>query len=747
MADAPKCATCGGTLPSPGADCRRCLTEAVQETIAEELALFRVLIVADREAGDALRRHEHTAMPDARLVVVDDPTAPLTEADGLVLHAADSGKLVRTWCAPTDAGRRVAREVARTLDPVLQNGAAANGAGAAGRVLHVTAVDPRDWQPLVARFDALVGGARATLPALRSARRSGGEHGTEPPPFDTSPAEIARRVVQRFGAELLIVAPPQHEPTAYSTGYALDGNGLWCAGGDPWARWMVQVAETMTFDAATSGLHGKALSAALSAINRIKRPGMVDQVRPMLRAMLDTLRTTGEPCRDVTECRAEDLDANLRYIGAANGVVDLHTGTLLSPDRGRRCLVTSRCAVPYDLGAQHPAVDRLFAHLSPDAAAWWWAVLGRALRGPTKHLYAAVGEPNGGKTTLLNALRETLGPYARKAARGVLSASNRTSETQLTPGLLAWMSPARFVLIEEEKRRQTLDAGLVKDLTGGGTLAARGMRENLREGRVQATTFLFANTDSVPRLSLETEGMRDRYRELSYPPVAGKLDPTLRDQTTTDPAFQTALLARLVACSAQTPDVPDDIPLVREATAERIREDLGEIGEFARRVVVGGGGVLAFGEVWQAWCEHNGEAIDAKEPGGIGKRRLTGALRDHVRDLPAPRQVRVGGSNARGWRGWRLLTPDEVPEAAAAAPSDAAEAKRQAVLRSLLRDAALSSIEQRGAHVWEEVLLLTKPRPDSADTPEFPNWPDLPGLDEPERERLDEAEQRTGGLW
>ena len=250
----------------------------------------------------------------------------------------------------------------------------------------------------------------------------------------------------------------------------------------------------MTFDAAMSGLTGKALTATLSGINRIKRPSMVDDVRKYLRAELDDLREHGEPCTRVTECRAEDLDQNMRYIGARNGVVDLNDGKLLPPEQGRKALVTARTPVPFDPTATHPGVDRLFSHLGRDAERWWWEVLGSALRTVPKRLYAAVGEPNGGKTTLLNAINWTLGPYARKAARGVLSGRNRQSETQLTPGLTVWFMPVRFVLIEEEKRRQTLDAGLVKDLTGGGFLSARGMRENLREGKVGATTVLFANT-------------------------------------------------------------------------------------------------------------------------------------------------------------------------------------------------------------------------------------------------------------
>ena len=87
---------------------------------------------------------------------------------------------------------------------------------------------------------------------------------------------------------------------------------------------------------------------------------------------------------------------------------------------------------------------------------------------------------------------------------------------------------------------------------------------------------------------------------------------------------------------------PDDVPEVHAATIERIRKGAGEIGEFAQRIVRGDG-VLTVAQVWQAWCEHNGEQIQAQEPGGIGKRRLSKALYDHISDPPKPQQISLRG--------------------------------------------------------------------------------------------------------
>ena len=112
----------------------------------------------------------------------------------------------------------------------------------------------------------------------------------------------------------------------------------------------------------------------------------------------------------------------------------------------------------------------------------------------------------------------------------------------------------------------------------------------------------------------------DRLRELPYAAVPVP-DPTFKARVQTD-GFRRAFLARLIAAVAkETPGKsPDASPLVLDAPAERIREDVGELGDFACRIVRGAGR-LTVAEAWQAWCKHNDEPEAATEAGGIGKRR------------------------------------------------------------------------------------------------------------------------------
>ena len=647
-----KCSGCNRPLPDGVVECPVCghrdldrLRAVVGAAVDDELAQFDALVVTDDRVVSGFASGGE--MPGCRVVAVDDSTAPLATADPLVPRAAAAGKRLLTWCTPTDEGRWLAREAARTLDPMLPDGV---------RVQHVTAVDPRDWQPAVQPWSDLQDGARLTLPSVPRVQRGKGTAvaSTETSPFDTSPGEIAARIIQRFGAELLVV-----DDDDYGTGYALDaGTGIWRAGGDTWTDWLATLAHELTSEVAGSGLTGRALTSAVAQIQRLKRPGMVDQVRPMLRGMLRNIRRTGEPVHNVTECHIRDLNADTRYIGAANGVVDLRGGNLLSPEQGRRHLVTLQVPVAFDPDADDPYVDRLFAHLGDDAARWWWRVLGFHLMGaPSRRFYVAVGPPAGGKSTLANALCGTLGPYAARPADDALEARPGGS-AGLSPELEAFTLPRRWAVIDEAPRMK-IAAPLLKRLSGDAETTYRRLHEQLRTVPVTATVLVICNPGSVPRLRLQDEAMADRLRELPYAAVPTP-DPTFKERVQAD-RFRRSFLARLVAAAAaETPREPPNTPtLVLNATAERIHEDVGELGAFAR-LIVRGPDTMTVAALWEAWCQHNDEPTTATEAGGINKRRLSSALRDHVPGLPAAKAFSLQGRKVRGWRGWQLL--DEPPE-------------------------------------------------------------------------------------
>ena len=619
-----------------------------RRTVVEKLELFDVLVVTD--ADQRLKEHlERGDMPGAHVVSGDVPFS-----DRLALPAARAGKKVRIWCTPTERGRRVAREAAATLKPCLSDN---------GGVRFITGVDPKDWLTAVDPFDDLVASARKTMPpANRTAGAAAGRNTTpDRDRWNTTPRAVARTLLRQHAGRILGVdvdlaeKPENQHPTAYAVD---EKTGLWDTSTKTWTRWCFSLARKLREELRESGLEGRAYAVAESSIRRIERPGAVKEVRRSVWAAADELREEGEDPDQwgLTKCRPEQLDAEMRYLGAANGVVDLHTGRQLDPKEGRKALVTLWTSVKYDPDAWHADVDRLFGHVAPEEREWWWSVLGYHLRGnPSGRVYLVKGPPDGGKSTVAQALRLALGPYASTPAFGAIEERSRHSETELSPGIHAFTAPRRLALIDEVKTKR-INNRLVKDLSGGGSVTYRLLNQNLQTRAATATMLMFCNAGSVPRLHLEDEGMQKRYRELSYPAIPRtQIDPTFITERIRTDDFQRALLTRLVAEAAKADHPPTNVPAVALATAERVHEDIGELGEFARRIRPGGSGVLTGHDVWEAWCEHVGEKVSEGEAGGINRRSITKALCSRINGLPPPRLYSVSGKKVRGWRDWKLL--------------------------------------------------------------------------------------------
>lgn len=663
------------TDPLDMATAKEMVRETINETFDEQLALYDVLVVTDVMS---LQRHTDFGgsldEANVRVAVVPDPADPLA-ADKLMLRWAQAGKEVVTWCSMTDEGRRVAREVASTLNPHLKT-AAGNGSGSATRVRHIVK-DPRDWQPLVDPFDGLLAGARKTVPS--APRRSSGGDGksaaARDDDYDVTSLRSAERLLLAHPDRLLVVTDSQN---ALSDLYVLAENGVWQRGDVILRGWMGELADELRIKAVVHDkLDGSPLNSVLQRIRRLAEPDTLKPIREQAATALQRLIHRGELSPgDVTTCLDTDLDADMRYLGTPTGVVDLHTATRLSPAEGRHHLVTLQTPVAFEPEATHEDVDRLFGHLPEVLQKWFWDVMGYHLLGyPSRRFYVVEGPKGGGKSTLANALEAVLGSYASRPQDTALEAPRASAG--LSPEIEKLTTPRRFALFVELTIRK-VSGPQMKRFCGDDSQTLRKPYKDEITARLTATMLLFCNPGSVPHLRLQDDAMADRLQVLPYPsiPVESR-DPLFTRRVQTDEKFKQAFLARLVAAAArQEPGVPPEPPPeVAAATAERVRDDVGELGAFARRLVRDADSKLPFAELWEAWCEYNEEdPTSAVDPGGITKRRFSGALRNFVPRLPAARQLREGKRRIRGFLGWRLMTVEEAEAAAAAAAEQQAEA-------------------------------------------------------------------------
>ena len=462
---------------------------------------------------------------------------------------------------------------------------------------------------------------------------------------------LAREILRRHADKLLIA-----DDGRYGVCYTLDKRGIWQTGERWWITRLSEVARYLVAQVEAGSLDrtfGRSVQRVL------KHHNAVDQVRRHLGGILDDLRNQGEELA-VVECDVEDLDSNMRYLGAANGVVDLHTGELLTPEEARKALVTISAPTEFHRDARHEDVDRLFFHLPKETAEWWWDVLAYHLHGaPSRRVYLAVGPSKGGKTTLITALTGTLGPYAGHPTGDALMAK-RMASAGLSPELEVFTAPRRFALIDEISTRQ-ISIPQLKNLSGDGLVTFRLLHQQLQTRPATATIIIFCNEGSEPHLRLQDEAMADRLRVLPYPEVpAAKRDPDLKNRVKTR-EFQVALLAELVRRGRKQIHgfPPENVAQITEATEDRVVEDKGEIGAFATRIRPGSDGdLLAFEELWEAWCDDNGESNTREDRvGGIHRQKFTQVLRQYIPGLPAPKTVRFEDGPKKGWRGWRLDEP------------------------------------------------------------------------------------------
>ena len=265
----------------------------------------------------------------------------------------------------------------------------------------------------------------------------------------------------------------------------------------------------------------------------------------------------------VTVRLSSELDPPGRYLGCANGVVDLDTGRLLPPSEAAGCLITLATAMSYVPSVTHELVEGLARHLAGEEREFLFDSFAYALRGiPDRRFIVMAGPPNGGKSSVCEAMAAALGEsLAFSLPQNSLLQEKYPHRNQHNAGLTKLLTH-RFAMASEIPGGNTpVDAGQLKTVSGGDSMALREPNERHREDRpVSATLFLCLNTErdgcnDLDRLPLQDAAVRDRVQIVLMPEVPGERDPRvmrrLRSKT-----VATAMLAELVRRAAGSAGAP-----------------------------------------------------------------------------------------------------------------------------------------------------------------------------------------------
>lgn len=174
-----------------------------------------------------------------------------------------------------------------------------------------------------------------------------------------------------------------------------------------------------------------------------------------------------------------DLDKLTHLLGVGNGVVDLHTGKLLPPDQAYR--VTTITAVDYDPEARAPLFEQTVADVffgDADMIGFFQRLVGYSLLGRPDEDVLAIpyGSGSNGKSTVLGAIRDALGEHAKMASADTfLSSGAAGGNAGAAREDVLRLRGARFVYVSEPDEGSELREGLIKSMTGGEPLPARGL--------------------------------------------------------------------------------------------------------------------------------------------------------------------------------------------------------------------------------------------------------------------------------
>ena len=510
------------------------------------------------------------------------------------------------------------------------------------------------------------------------------------PPWDCTPDADCMRTMRRHAADLLVVTP---DDGSRSYLRAASGGGVWARSDDDidqliadtaleWSKDAMgdkdvdrnEAAHVARWQKRLSGTSGR--NAAQDSVGRVRGRWADDKMLPP----------------ELTMCKESEIDANRRYLGAPNGVIDLDTGDLITGAAARGLLVSRTVPDPYDPTAQHSVIDALLAHLGDEEQKYLLSALGFALRGnPARRFYLLAGERNGGKTTVLAAAKACVGDvkaggYGMTIQPSVLL-TDRMQHANGHQGGLFGVQDARIATVSEiPDGRGRFNVGLLKSLTGGDPDSVRDVGEKAGPSRpATATIFVAANPPDFDRLDLTDSALEDRARILPYPSLpAGQRNPSVLNTVQHNPKARQAMLAMLVRAAmafAGNPFPPADIPSVVEAVEDRRQASIGEVGQWLRdNLVVSGRGdhLLATDELVEALAVDY-PADDKGRYAGQTRKNVLAMAREVVQGMPAAKVGSIGGKKRRYYRGVRLATQAELQAAWDAMLIDAGESATRCV--------------------------------------------------------------------
>jgi putative DNA primase/helicase len=332
----------------------------------------------------------------------------------------------------------------------------------------------------------------------------------------------------------------------------------------------------------------------------------------------------------------DQFDADPWLLNCPNGTLELRTGHLRR--HRREDFLTKMTAAPYDPAARSDTWDSfLEANVrEADTITTLQRFAGYSVTGDTSEDRSAFlyGPGGSGKSTMLEAIRRTLGDYAETASFETFLHHRRDPSAPNDD--VARLRGARMVIAVETEGGRAWAAGIVKHHSGGDSIRARHLHQASFTFTPQYKLWFAAN--DRPRVDATDDAFWRRLFEVPFPvgrPDEAQRDPTIRARLVDPAQSGAAILAWAVeGCAAWLAQGLGISPGIREATkAYRVAMDT--VAQFlADRCLLDPGGSTAAQSLrvaYETWCREDGirpatgKAWSAPlEAAGLDRTRLHG---------------------------------------------------------------------------------------------------------------------------
>lgn len=304
----------------------------------------------------------------------------------------------------------------------------------------------------------------------------------------------------------------------------------------------------------------------------------------------------------------DELDKHSHLLGAKNGVIDLRTGELLPPDRSYR--ITKSVAVEYDPYAQCPlwlsTLNDIFMS-DEEMIAFIQRLIGYTMMGDPVESIIVIpyGQGANGKNTIFENAQRVLGDYARTSHTSTFLTEGNSAGSAGAPreDILRLMG-SRYVYVNEPSQGSVLREGLVKSMTGGESIPARGLYSR-HTVEVKPTWTVVMPTNHKPIITGEDYGIWRRILTIPFERNLEK-DPTIKyEKGRKDRIFREeakGLLAWFVRGALEYQRIGLQPPKVVSESRESYKQEMDRLSDWISECCeVGPGFVETSSRLWASW--------------------------------------------------------------------------------------------------------------------------------------------------